>query len=557
MKSIVEDMAAKLVGKQTTAEKEYVHFNQYTALVIDDIGAMRHAIKSQLQSIGMNQVSATSNALDALRMIDVRSFDLIMCDYNLNSASSGQHLLEHLRNEHMIDAKTIFIMLTAEAEYAFVANAVEFSPDDYILKPCQEKKLKIRLERLFDRRTFLLPVYTALDAGLYDAAIAACDALLDQPAHERWLMDVLRLKADAQLAKVDISGAQATYQQASMLRDDTPWINIGIARTHYLLKDYARAAQIAEQIIANNPSYVAAYELLAQIKERDANDQSTLDLLQQASKILPSAKRYRAISESAFLLGDLATAKKYSKSAINMSQGSLVETPTDFLALAQIQTDMGDHKDAISTLEKEARKYEESGLFGISKNAILAQAYFETGETNKAQKLVERGNKLVTETTASSALTALGKAALKTGDLILGLKLLTNAIQSSGKDRLRITKYVTQAMQHTGQQDKIDEVINAGQKKILLLVDAATKAMRTAHFSEANDKIIAALAIHDENIEALLAAAQLHLLWLKQEGMQPKILERAKYFLATLDRLLPNNEKVMGFYRFFNELKGD
>lgn len=556
MRSNISDMEAMISGKKTVIGNEYIRFDQLSALIIDDIGAMRHAIRSQLQTLGMNLVSVTSNAQEALRLVEEKSYDLILCDYNLNQASSGQHFLEYLRSEHLLSARTIFVMVTAEAEYAYVANAVEFSPDDYILKPCPEKKLRARLERLFDRRAFLMPVMNAIDAGQYELAVSECDRLISRRPDERWLMHALRLKAAAQLVLRDTEGLLGTYRQAMAIRDDVPWVSMGIARAHFASGDMVAAEQVARRIIAKTPNYVASYELLAQIRSEQQDDEGALETLQTASKILPSAKRFRAISESAFLLGKLDEAKKHAESAIRLSSGSIVERSDDYLSLAQIQTDQGDHRAAIVTLEKNARKYAETGAYGIAKNAILAQAYFDAGEPDKASKLVERAHRLVTDKTASSALTALGKAAIKTGDLILGLKVMTRAVQSSGADKQRISRHVTKAMLDTGHNDKIADVIDAGHRRILILIDAASRLMRVALFDEAYEKVTAALEIHDENIEALLSAAQLHLLWLKQVGMDTTIAERAKGYLATLDKLVPNNEKVMGFYRFFNELMG-
>jgi tetratricopeptide (TPR) repeat protein len=358
------------------------------------------------------------------------------------------------------------------------------------------------------------------------------------------------------LALHDTSALFATYQQALKIRDDAPWVTMGIARAHFMARDLDAASRIAQEMIALHPNYVAAYELLAQIKTKQGDDSAALELLQDSSKILPSAKRYRAISESAFLLGQLDEAKQHSEMAIKLSSGSMAERSDDHLALAQIQTDQGDARGAINTLEKNARKYVETGSFGIAKNAILAQAYFDSGETEKAKKLVERAHRLVNPQTDSSALTSLGKAAIKTGNLILGLEVMTRAIQASGAERQRIARHVTKAMQDTGQVAKIAEVIDAGQRRIMILVDEAARLMRSAHFEEAYQKVLAALEIHDENIEALLAAAQLHLLWLKQDGMNTAIITRAKAYLSTLDKLVPNNERVMGFYRFFNELTG-
>jgi hypothetical protein len=119
---------------------------------------------------------------------------------------------------------------------------------------------------------------------------------------------------------------------------------------------------------------------------------------------------------------------------------------------------------------------------------------------------------------------------------------------------MRIARHVKKSMVDTGQKDKVEDVIDGGRKRILLLVDEATKLMRTAHFEEANQMVVEALDIQEENIETLMTAAQLHLLWLKHEGLDDKIMARAKTYLSMLDKLVPNNQKVMNFYRFFNEI---
>lgn len=550
-------MAGMIGGKQDSVENEYIRFDQLTALVIDDIGAMRHALRSQLQWMGMNSVKCVADADEALEALEITRYDLILCDYNLNKATSGQHFLEHLRHEHLLSAKTIFVMVTAEAEYAFVANAAEFAPDDYILKPCPEKKLRARLERQFDRRNFLLSALTAMDGKDYPLVVSECERLMALTTNERWLLAGLKLKAEAQHAMGDTPGMLKTYEQALALRDNVPWVKIGIARVRMLMNELEAAEEMAQQIIADNPNYVAAYELQADIRRILKDDEGAYKLMEQSAKILPTAKRFRSTSESAFLLGKLDEAKTLSETAIKLSSGSMTERPDDFLSLAQIQTDMGDHQAAIRTLEKSARKFEEKGSFGISKNAILAQAYADAGDTAAAKRLLERSQRLMTPESGSTALNALGKAAFKVGDPILGLKMLTQAVQSSGEERERIARHVTKSMQDTGQHDKIDEVIDAGQKRILVLVDEAKKSMHVAQFEDAYRKVLEALEIQPDNIEALLAAAQLHLLWLKQEGMNEDVKERAKAYLATLDKLVPHNEKVMGFYRFYDQLTGE
>lgn len=551
------DLAAVIGGRKKTVESEFVRFDQLSALIIDDIGAMRTALRSQLQWMGMEAIRGTSDAREAIRALEEKQYDLILCDYNLNAANSGQHFLEYLRAEKLLSYKTVFVMVTAEAEYAYVANAVEYSPDDYVLKPTQEKKLRLRLERLFERRNFLMSALRAMDEHRYEFAAEECDRLIGLISDERWIMQALRIRAEAQHALADTDGLMQTYERARALRPDTPWVGIGIARAWMLLKDYEGAARLAREIIAVSPTYVAAYELLAEIGFRKKDEDGAFRMIAAASKILPSTKRFRAAAESAYLLGKLDEAKEYSEAAIRLSSGSMTERPGDFLTLAQIQTDMGDHEGAIATLEKQARRYPETGAFGVGKNAVLSQAFLQAGNKAMAEKLLEKSRKLISVNSGSAVLNLMGRAAFKLGDEIAGLKLMTQAVQFSTEDeRIRTRRHVVKTMNDAGLRSRIGDVIDAGERRIPALLEEAQKAMRVAQFNVANQKILEALDIHDENIEALLAAAQLHLLWLKQGGMDRVIDARAKAYLAKLDKLVPQNEKVMSFYRFYDTLTG-
>lgn len=535
-------------------EKEYIKFNTLSALVIDDISSMRQAIRSQLQSIGMNLVTMASSASDALERIKTTSFDLILCDYNLNKTSTGQHFLEYLRNEKILGATSIFVMLTAEAEYSFVANAVEFAPDDYLLKPCSEGKLRSRIERLIDRRAFLMPILRAMAGEKYEVALDECNRLFKIAPDERRKMDVLRRKSEVQLRLGQNLEVLETYALAAQTRSDVPWVTLGAARAHFELKEFAKAEVMVKELISKNENYVAAYELLAKIRFEMDDETGAYDLLNRSSAILPSAKRFRSVAQAAFLLGKLEESKLNSEAAIRLSNGSMVERSGDFLSLSQAQVDLGDHNAAIQTLEKHARKYGEEGFFGVAKNAILAQAYFDAGDTGSANKLMARSVSLLGNRKNSFVMTVMGKAALKTGDVVLGLRLLTQSVQFSGKGEKRIAQYVKKSLTDTGHESKIDDVIDGGRKRILSLVDESKKLMRTAHFVEAYEKIIEALNIHADNLDALMSAAQLHLLWLKHEGVDAEVVKRAKFYLSTLDKLEPNNTQVMNFYRFFNEI---
>jgi CheY-like chemotaxis protein len=535
-------------------ENEHIHFNKLSALIIDDLGAMRQSISLQLQTMGISAVSMAGDVENALRFLDAKKYDLIICDYNLNRKSTGQHFLEFLRQEGKLSATTVFVMMTAEAEYGFVANVVEFLPDDYILKPANAKQLRYRLTRLLDRRTVMMEILLSLDQKDYAKVIVECDKLLIADPECRWKFDVLKLKSEAYQALNEIDAAIAVYLDALALREDAMWVMIGLARTHLASGNVNEAEKLARMAISKNPNYVAAYDLLAKILFDAGNQEGATATQALSVGILPTAKRYRAIAESAFLSGNLVESKVAMNTAIKLSAGSIVENADDYLSLAQTQVDMGDHAGAILTLEKTASRYGEKGVFGITKNAILSQAYFDSGDDKKAKKLRDKSIALLGDKADSLAMNAIGKAALKAGDKEYGMRIMTLAAQASGADEKRIALHITKALTDTGHQDKAADVIDGGRKRIMGLIEESVRLMRNARFDEAYEHIKLAFEINKENIDVLFAAAQLHLLWLKNKGVNEAIAKRAKQYLSTLDRILPGNTKIMNFFKFYNDL---
>ena len=55
------------------------------------------------------------------------------------------------------------------------------------------------------------------------------------------------------------------------------------------------------------------------------------------------------------------------------------------------------------------------------------------------------------------------------------------------------------------------------------------------------------------NTGLLLAAAQVHLLWLAQEGLNTEYVSRVREYLGKLDKLIPGNERVAKMQGFFRD----
>jgi CheY-like chemotaxis protein len=146
------------------------------ALIIDDMSIQQSALRGQLNSLGLAQVDAAASADDALRYLRRGAYQLILCDYNLNSRTDGQQLFEYLREQEVLPEDCLFFMVTAEAQYAAVAATSEHAPDAYLLKPITVGDIEERLQVQLDKRQALAPITQAMNRKDYGAALAGANA---------------------------------------------------------------------------------------------------------------------------------------------------------------------------------------------------------------------------------------------------------------------------------------------------------------------------------------------------------------------------------------------
>ena len=111
-----------------------------SVLLVDPSQSMRAQLRNMLNQSGITRIDDAVSSGTAIRQIGKKSFDVILCEYDLGSGSGdsgqdGQQLLEDLRSHKLIGPWSIFIMLTSEGVYSKVIGAAELTPNDYVLKP--------------------------------------------------------------------------------------------------------------------------------------------------------------------------------------------------------------------------------------------------------------------------------------------------------------------------------------------------------------------------------------------------------------------------------------
>jgi CheY-like chemotaxis protein len=102
-------------------------------------------------------------------------FDVVFCDFELGKGKTGLQILEELRTTDLIKPSSIFAMITAVVDKSIVLSCLEHKPSLFITKPFTHNELKDRMDKIFELRTYLSPILSAIDNQEYKLALLLCD----------------------------------------------------------------------------------------------------------------------------------------------------------------------------------------------------------------------------------------------------------------------------------------------------------------------------------------------------------------------------------------------
>ncbi len=528
-------------------------YSNLQALVIDDMATQLSTLRGHLQLLGISKTDGVANAEDAIRQLKGKKYGLVLCDYNLNAKSDGQQLFEYLRENQLLSPDCLFFMITAESTYAAVAAATEHNPDAYLLKPITPNDIEERLKVMLDKRDVLLPIHTAAQREDHATALVECDKVL--AAKNRWFMSALQLKGQALLKLGRHEDAKAVYRMALEQRSDLIWAQLGLARAHKAAGQFDQARQLAQDILdtRDGNKNMAAFDLVAESLEALGDPQGAMWVLREAADVIPSARRYRLLGESAYRNGDLDGAKEALGRANKASKGSIVAQPQDSLLLAQTLVDLGDASGALGVLGEGQAAFKNTPTFSNVALAIQAQAEMAAGNTAQAMKTLARARETMRKGKADFATVALAKAEIMTGNTEAGLKLMSSAV-SADHENQRVKQLITKALRDTGHDDHIATVVESATAGLETKVSDARKLLRDSKIDEAVTAIEAAVREYPENTGVLLQATQINCMALRlKKEYNHDMIERVRGYLTRLEKLLPGHDRVNAMRRYFRE----
>jgi tetratricopeptide (TPR) repeat protein/CheY-like chemotaxis protein len=358
-----------------------------SVLVVDPHPGMRNSLQAMLNQAGIHKIEYAVNSGTAIRMLARRSFDIILCEYDLGGkdggdGQDGQQLLEDLRHHRLIGLWTIFIMLTSEAMYGKVVSTAELQPTDYILKPFTVQMLSGRIARAVERRGIFLPTWQLIGKGNLREAVNSCAS--GEAAHPRFATEFARLRAELYLELKEFGEAEALYR-AVLAQRPLGWASLGLARAMHAQGRTDEAREVLEKLVVANPRLMAAYDLLARCHEAAGNPAQSQKVLEEAVGISPHVvRRLRTLGDVALEAGDVAAAEKSFKQVVAKARYSEFRDPEDHVNLVKALVRRGDPAQAGSVIRDLERSLRGNPKLDACKAISSALVHQATGNTTAA-----------------------------------------------------------------------------------------------------------------------------------------------------------------------------
>jgi CheY-like chemotaxis protein/Flp pilus assembly protein TadD len=513
-----------------------------SALIIEPHQGMRASIHNMLNLCGLTKIEHAGGSNAAVKLVTGKSFDLILCEYDLDGGQDGQQLLEDMRHHKLISLSTMFFMVTAEGNAGKVTSAAELTPTDYILKPFTADRLLERIARALDKRNAFMPAYQFMEVGGQREAIAAC--LEGIKAHPRYAIDFMRLRAELHMFLGEPAEAEPIYQQLFDAKQ-IGWARLGVAKTLFMRERFTEAQAILESLVENNKKFVDAYDWLAKTQAAVGELEKSQATLSDAVAVSPHAvRRLRKLGEVALEMGDTDTAEKVLKQVVSKAKYSEFRDPEDHVKLVQTLVKKGDPVQAaavIRDLDKSMGGQKNTGVCSAISSAMVHE--YTGNEARLAESL-------------ATALAACKDSHGLSPDVKMELarNCLQNNMEDGAADVMREVMRnapnnaaMTKAMgvfEKAGRAELASAIAQESRQAVVELVAAGAAKAKEGDYRGAVALMVEAVNKLPDNPQVVFNAAVAVLKCLENLGWEERLGQYALTLIDTVRRLDPVNPKL-------------
>ena len=515
-------------------------FKNTSVLILDDLPEARTSLRTLVGSLGCERVAVSGNVRDALEQVRNSSFDLILADYFLGGETDGQQFLEYLRTRRVIGRGVLFVMVTGEKGYESVVTAAECMPDDYLLKPFTGDVLKLRLERLLEKKLRLANIDRMQDKGDWAGVISACDEII--AARDRYQVDAMRIKGNALLAAGRVEEAAGFYRAMIELRP-LPWARFGLSRA---LQQQGRADECKEalgSLIQESPQFLAAYDLLGKVHLAAGDADAALGILDSACVVSPnSLARHRAVAAVAEDKGDYRRVETALAKVVGKTRNSPLRETADIARLGLAFTENGEPAKAVGLIEEACRNFK-ADLGDPHLAAVEALAQRKAGNKDKAESALARALQGDASKLQPSAAMVVAKACLGAGKQDVAHGILKNLVQTH-PEAGQLHDRVSNVLREGGSGKAAESLVAESISEIIQLNNEAVRKAKAGEVALAAEMLTNAARRLPGNIQIVANAAAALLFDVLSNGLDAEKLQQAQSFQKLVQAREPAHPKL-------------
>ncbi|HTP96808.1 MAG TPA: tetratricopeptide repeat protein [Burkholderiales bacterium] len=531
-----------------------VDFTQKRVLIVDDHPGMLSSMRATMSAFGVTMSNTARNANEALFRVKSMRYDIIVCDYFLGDGADGQQLLEHLRGECVISPLTVFMMVTAERGYEKVVSAAEFAPDDYLVKPFSAETMRLRLERVVEKKLALAKVYTLIEEGAAERALDLIDELI--AARSKYVIDLMRLKAELNVSLGRRDEAQKLYQQVIALRA-VPWARLGLSQVHLERNELDEAQALLTALVAEKPDYLAAYDLLAKVHEAQGRDEDAKGVLKTAMQISPrTLHRHKHVGDIAYRNGELEEAEAEFTRVVEKGRHSFSRKPDDFLKLSRVYMDRDKFDAALGTLQSARASFGRSEETAVSTAVMESLVHRKAGNEEASAKAIgqalalarDKGVQLDEATTLDMA-----KACYLNNMEQEGAELVRNAVTGNHESQQLLAE-VKKLYADVGREQQGESIVAQAVDDAVKINNEGVMKARQGDLDGAIVMLEQAAAKMPNNAHVVMNAAHSLIAHMLKNGPQEDKLRRVARYIAETRKRNPTHPKFVQVNQLYQDM---
>lgn len=528
------------------------NLGEIRALLVEPHAGMRVSLHNMLNLCGINKIEHALTAGTALRAIQNKVFDLVLCEYDLGVGQDGQQLLEDVRHHKLTPLSTIFIMVTAERAYAKVVSAAELAPSDYLLKPFTADMLLERVLKAIEKRKAFVEVHTLMEQGFVRESIEAC--ISGERVHPKYAIDFMRLRAELHVILGEAAEAEALYQTLYEMKA-VAWARLGLAKTLFMQGRYQEAEDILTNLVNENNKYMDAYDWLAKTHEAIGALPQAKTVLDTAVAVSPhGVRRLRKLGALALETGDIETAETVLKKVVSKAKFSEFRDPEDHVKLVNALVKKGDHDQAKSVIRDL-----EKNMAGLKKTEACraisaAMVHASTGDARVIEELEAAVLASKEDIGLSNDLKiGLAKSCLENNKEDAASEVIMEVMRNAPNQSL-----VTKAMgvfESAGKGHLGKELAQRSQKEVKDLVALGVQKAKEGDFRGSVELMSSAARKSPDNPQVVLNAALAALKCIENLGWDAGTGALAKQLIESAARLDPMNNRLKAIRGLYEELQ--